>query len=107
MEDIKKSLLEKGERINRIKEELCAIGEMRPGTLSKQFQKSGEKSRGYYQLSYTLNMKSKTEYVQEEFVKDVGLQVENYKRFKKLIKEWVELAIENSRLKMNLVKRFK
>ncbi len=50
-------------RIEKIKGELAAIGEMRPGSLTKQYKNREERSGAYYQLSYTLDMKSRTEYI--------------------------------------------
>jgi hypothetical protein len=86
-------------RIERIKGELAAIDEMRPGSLTEQFKEPGDQ-RGYYQLSYTQGGRSRTEYVSRDFVRDVRRQVVNYKRFKALTAEWIELSIEQSRLKM-------
>lgn len=89
-------------RIEKIKGELTAIEEMRPGSLTEQYKDPSKKSGAHYQLSYTLDMKSRTEYVQRDFVPDVRRQIENYKRFKDLVAEWVALGIEQSRLKMKL-----
>jgi hypothetical protein len=86
-------------RIERIKAELVAIDEMRPGSLTEQFKKPNDE-RGYYQLSYTHGGRSRTEYVSRDFVRDVRRQVGNYKRFKALTAEWIDLSIEQSRLKM-------
>ena len=86
-------------RIERIKTDLVAIDEMRPGSLTEQF-KAPDDRRGYYQLSYTQGGRSRTEYVAREFVRDVRRQVANYKRFKALTTEWIELSIERSRLKI-------
>ena len=86
-------------RIERIKTDLAAIDEMRPGSLTEQFKAPGDR-RGYYQLSYTQGGRSRTEYVAREVVRDVRRQVANYKRFKALTGEWVELSIEQSRLKI-------
>ncbi len=94
------SRLEK--RINQIKRELQSIGEMRPGSLTRQFQRPQAKKGGFYQISYTYNMKSKTEYVRPEFVKELQEQIKNYKKFKKLTKEWIDLALEYSKLKIKL-----
>jgi hypothetical protein len=47
----------------------------------------------YYQLSYTLDMKSRTEYIRRECVSDIRRQIRNYKRFKKLSGEWIALGI--------------
>jgi hypothetical protein len=86
-------------RIERIKAELVTIDEMRPGSLTEQLKKPNDQ-RGYYQLSYTHGGRSRTEYVSRDFVRDVRRQVVNYKRFKVLTAEWIDLSIEQSRLKM-------
>jgi hypothetical protein len=87
------------ERIERIKAELVSIDEMRPGSLTEQFRKPDDE-RGYYQLSYTHGGRGRTEYVSRDFVRDVRRQIVNYKRFKELTAEWIDLSIEQSRLKM-------
>ena len=91
-------------RIEKIKQLLLDIGEMRPGSLTMQYQKPKEKKGGFYQISYTYKMRSKTEYVRPEFVKDLKGQIANFKKFKNLMQEWIDLAIENSRLKMKIAK---
>jgi len=96
-----------GIKIEKVKVELQQIGEMRPGSLTKQYQKPAEKRGGYYQISYTYKMRSRTEYVRPEFVEDLQMQVDNFKRFKTLTQKWIDLAIEYSRLKMDLAKRSK
>jgi hypothetical protein len=85
-------------RIELIKKSLVAIDAMRPGVISRQYSKYGNEKRGYYQISFTYKMKSKTEYLRPEFVGLLKKQVENYKLFKRLIKEWVGLSIEHSKL---------
>ncbi len=94
-------------RIDKIKEELQLIGEMRPGTLSKQYKDPKEKRGEYYQLSFTHKMKSRTEYIRPVFVKEIKGKVKTYKKFKKLVAGWIDLSIEYSRLKINLAKRNK
>jgi hypothetical protein len=86
-------------RIERIKTELIAIDEMRPGSLTEQLKKP-DAQRGYYQLSYTHGGKSRTEHVPRDCVREVRRQIVNYKRFKALIAEWIDLSIEQCRLKM-------
>lgn len=89
-------------RINRIKTELTAIDDMRPGSLTCQY-KDPENQRGpRYQLSYTRDMKGRTEYVAQDCVRETRRQIATYKRFKALTTEWVDLSIERSRLKMSL-----
>ena len=95
-EEIKK--IEK--RIEKIKVELTRVGDMRPGSLTKQYRDKEKKSGQYYQLSYTHEMKSRTNYVRQECVADVRKQINNYKRFKELTTEWVALGIEHSQLSM-------
>ncbi len=94
-------------RIARIKEELRRIGEMRPGSLTYQYQRPKEKKGGFYQISYTYRMKSKTEYVKAEFVQDLKGQIVTFKRFKNLMQQWVDLAIQHSQMKIKLAKEGK
>ena len=91
-------------RIEKIKAELAEMGEMRPGSLTRQYKDPESQSGPYYQLSYTLDMKSRTEYIRRECVSDIRRQIRNYKRFKKLNAEWIVLSIEHSRLAMKLAR---
>ena len=91
-------------RIETIKAKLAAIDEMRPGSLSRQYKDPADQSGTYYQLSYTRDMRSRTEYIAREALSDVRRQIDNYKRFKALTDEWVDLSIERSRLKMRLAR---
>jgi len=90
-----------------IKKELMTIGEMRPGSLTYQYQRPKEKKGGFYQISYTYRMKSKTEYVKAEFVQDLKGQIATYKRFKKLMQQWVDLSLRHSQMKIKLAKEGK
>jgi len=90
-----------------VKKELMSIGEMRPGSLTYQYQRPKEKKGGFYQISYTYRMKSKTEYVKAEFVQDLTGQIATFKRFKKLIQQWVGLSIRHSQMKIKLAKERK
>ena len=91
-------------RIERIKEALAKIGPMRPGSLTRQYKKPKEKSGPYWQISYTRNMKSRSDYVRREYVAGIRKEITSYKRFKKLMDEWVELSIEASKLKIKIEK---
>ena len=85
-------------RIGSIKAQLAGIEDMRPGSLTRQY-KDPENRRGpYYQLSYTRQMRSRTEYVPRE--PEVRREIRNYKRFKALTAQWIALSIEQSRLMM-------
>lgn len=97
------SLIEK--QIAAIKAELMKIGEMRPGSLTRQYRNPKDKTGPFYQLSYTQKTKSKTEYVRDHQVDDLQKQVDTYKKFKQLIDRWVELSIERSKLKRDIANR--
>jgi len=100
-----KRLTQIDQRIGKIKAELAALGEMRPGSLTCQYKDPDSGSGAYYQLSYTLDMKSRKDYIPRDWVKEVRRQVGNYKRFKSLSAEWVALSIERCRLTMKLTRR--
>ncbi|MCP4393651.1 MAG: hypothetical protein GY804_05215, partial [Alphaproteobacteria bacterium] len=85
-------------KIAVIKLELQNLGAMRPGTLTKQYKNPKNKEGGYYQLSYTHKMKSKTEYVRLQFLEEIKRETENYKIFKRLTEEWSDLALQLSQL---------
>ena len=99
-------------QIEKVKAGLLKIGEMRPGSLSKQYsacQKPGckcvdpmkpQKHGPFYQLSYSHRGKSTTQFVRPQFVPEVRKQLAAYKTFKKLTEKWVALALELSKLKM-------
>lgn len=99
-----KKLAQIERKIAGIKEKLVEVGEMRPGSLTYQYQKPKEKKGGFYQISYTHHMKSRTEYVRKEFVKDIRRQITTFKKFRCLVQEWTDLAIEHSKLKMKIEK---
>lgn len=100
-----KRLAEIDKRIARIKAELAAIEDMRPGSLTRQYKDPKGQSGPFYQLSYTRDMKSRTEYIPRDWVREVRGQIRNHKRFKILITQWTALSIERCRLKMKLARR--
>ena len=89
-------------RIERIKSELVKIEAMRPGSLTKQYKDPRKQTGPYHQLSYTFEMRSRTEYIRNEYVRDIRRQVKLYKRHKQLNADWVSLSIEHSKLAMKL-----
>lgn len=100
---VKQNLMFFDKKINKIKEKILAIGDMRTGSLTKQFPKNEKtKKRGYYQISYTHKMKSKTEYVKPEDVLKIRNEIKEYKRFKLLIQQWIDLAIQKSKFEKSL-----
>src|ERR1039457_7663955 len=86
--------------IDRIKRALLEIGPMRPGSLTRQYKDPPHQAGAYWQISYTRRMKSRTEYVRREWVKEIRRQTATHKRFKRLVDQWIDLSIEHSRLTM-------
>ena len=86
-------------RIEKIKQALAALGDMRPGSLSVQTRSWGGQ---YRQLSYTHLGKGHTEYVPQKRAKEVKRQIATYRKFRELTQEWVNLAIELCKLKTTL-----
>jgi len=104
-------------RIARIKDQLVTIGEMRPGSLSKQYNVCGtpgcrckdpvnpQRHGPYYQLSYVHRNKSTSQFIRPEFLREARAQVAEYRRFRKLVEAWVDLALEHAKLKLELAKK--
>ena len=103
-------------RIDKIKIELQLIGEMRPGSLNKQYTKCGRqgcrcqdpenpKRHGpYNQLSYVHHGKSTTQFIQKPQLSGVKKQLANYKKFRALTTEWVDLALDLAKEKLKIEK---
>ena len=95
--------------IARIKQALAALGELRPGSLSQQYNVCGkptcrckasppEKHGPYYQVSYTRKGRSGTKFVRREQVASVKRQLRNYTKLRQLVDRWVEAGAELSNL---------
>lgn len=91
-------------RIKSIRADLEQIEEMRPGSLTQQYNQRGGKRWPYWQISYT-QKRSKTEYIRDEFVNQIKSEIAEYKKFKSLMEKWVELSIELSKEKIKIRKK--
>ncbi len=91
-------------RIVRIKAALQKIGPMRPGSLTRQYRDPENRTGAYWQISYTRQMKSRTEYVRRAWVSEIRKQIAMHKRFKRLVEQWGDLSIEHSQLTMRIAK---
>jgi hypothetical protein len=103
-------------RLARIKQELQAIGDMRPGSLNQQYTVCGKdgcrcvdpdrpKKHGpYYQLSYVHDGKSTTQFIGKKSLEGVRQQLENYKKFRELTTEWIDLALKLAKEKLRIEK---
>jgi hypothetical protein len=98
-------------QIEKVKRELVALGDLRPGSLSTQYNVCGtpgcrckatppEKHGPYYQVSYTRKGKSSTKFVKQKDLPAVRKQLKNYERMKLLTDRWIDLATEISTLRL-------
>jgi hypothetical protein len=105
------------QRIQQIKAELAALGEMRPGSLSKQYNVCGkpncrckdpqnpQRHGPYYQLSWVHQAKSTTQFIRRPFLPQVRAQIATYNKFRKLTDEWVSLALPLAQTKLQAARQ--
>ena len=86
-------------KIGMLKRRLAHLGNMRPGTLSVQYRNPAKKMTPFNQISYTLNGKSRSEYVRPENLAAVSRELDNYRTFKRIGSELVALSIQASRMR--------
>jgi hypothetical protein len=101
-DELKLEIAQVEEAISQIKNELMNIGDMRPGNLTQQSHPSKSPNHPYYQLSYTHNSRSRTEYIREAFVEEIEGQIAEYERFRQLISQWTTLAIQKATAQLKL-----
>jgi len=100
------------QRINQLKLQLTALGPMRPGSLSRQYNVCGKpgcrckdpktprRHGPYYQLNYVFGGKKVSEFVRPQNLKQVRAQLANYKRFRRLTERWIGSALQLAHLEM-------
>lgn len=93
-------------RIQKIKLELQNIGDMRAGSLNEQYSVCGvegcicadpekpKKHGPYFQLSFVHLGKSSSQFIQKEFVAKTKKQLLEFKKFKLLTSEWIDLSLK-------------
>jgi len=98
-------------RVQRIKEELLALGDLRPGSLSKQYNVCGtpgcrckadppKKHGPYYQISWTRNGKSTTRFVRRPYLPEVRREIKTYRRLQSLVNQWIDLSTQICELRL-------
>jgi hypothetical protein len=104
-------------QIEKIKAKLSVIGDMHPGSLSQQFNICGtkgcrckdpedpKKHGPYYQLSYVIKGRSTSRFIAPEYVPEIKKQIANYKLFKKLTQDWLDVATSLSKMKAAFAKK--
>jgi len=96
-------------QIAAIKRELLQLEELRPGSLSRQYNVCGSpgcrckakpphKHGPYYHLSYTRKGKGGTRSVNRADLPLIRTQLANYARLRDLVDRWIDLASELSDL---------
>ena len=99
------------QRIESVKHDIAKLGDLRPGAMSLQYNICGNpacrckadppiKHGPYPQVSFTWRGKSTTQSVRADEVEEVRLQLENYHRLRELVDQWIDLALELSRLRL-------
>lgn len=102
-------------RIEEIKKQLLALGDLRPGSLSQQYNVCGkpdcrckadppEKHGPYYQLGWTRNRKSTTRFVRPPDLPEVRRELKNYERLQTLMKRWIDLSMEVCEIKTKIAR---
>jgi hypothetical protein len=100
-------------QIAAIKRELAQLEELRPGSLSRQYNVCGspgcrckatppQKHGPYYHLSYTRKGKGGTRLVKKGDLSAIRAELANYARLRNLVDRWIDLATELSDLKLQL-----
>jgi hypothetical protein len=82
-------------RIEKLKRKITGLGDMRPGSLTRQSRSWG---KSYWQLSYTHRGKGGTGYVSNERYREVKRQTDNYRKFREMCLKLVDLSIELGKL---------
>lgn len=97
-------------KIQGIKIALQTLGPLRPGSLSRQYhvcRKAGcrcqnpDKPRRhgpYYHLDYVHHGKKTTRFIRQEQLAQVRSQLANYKQLRRLLDQWITLALEQAEL---------
>jgi hypothetical protein len=99
-------------KIATLKAALATLGDLRPGTLSEQYNVCGKpgcrckaspprKHGPYYQVSFTWQGKSQTQFVRREDVPAVRKQLRNYQRLRTLVDTWIGVGMDLARLRLD------
>ena len=113
---ITRTLQQIEQRIQLVKTQLAALGEMRPGSLSRQYNVCGkpgcrckdpehpQRHGPYYQLSWVHRGQSTSQFIRRPFVSQVKAQLATYKTFRRLTEQWVALALQAAQLRLQAAK---
>jgi hypothetical protein len=100
------------QKIETLKARLLFLADMRPGSLSRQYNVCGKpgcrckdpqnpKRHGpYYQLNYVYQGKKTSQFIRPADLAQVRAELATFKKFRRLTDQWVGLALERAKLKL-------
>ena len=107
-----KSIQKIEEKIETLKAQLLALGAMRPGSLSRQYNVCGKpgcrckdpkeprRHGPYYQLNYVYRGKKTSQFIRPDDLKEVRVELACYKKFRRLTDQWIGLALQAAQLQL-------
>ncbi len=99
-------------RIAQLQEEIVSLGAaLQPGILTQQYNVCGkagcrckadppQRHGPYYQLSFTRQGKSRTQFVKPADLRLVRQQIRNYQRLRTMVDQWISWGMELARLEL-------
>jgi len=102
-------------QIAKLKQELLELGDLHPGSLSRQYNVCGKpgcrckdpknprRHGPYHKVSYVYRGRSTSRFVSRDQVKEIQAELANYKRFRKLTDAWVGLALKLAKEKRKMM----
>jgi hypothetical protein len=98
-------------KIAKLKAALMTLGDLQPGSLSEQYNVCGtpgchckadppRKHGPYYQVSFTWQGRSRSQFVRREHVATVRQHLRTYQRLRALVEQWIAAGLELSRLRL-------
>jgi hypothetical protein len=97
-------------QIQNLKNQLGALGPLRPGSLSRQYhvcrkpgcrcQKPDKPQRHgpYYHLDYVHHGKKTTRFIRSAYLPEVRQQLANFKKLRRLVDQWITLSLHRSEI---------
>jgi hypothetical protein len=88
--------------IENAKNRLADCGPMRPGSLTRQTRRNRNRQSygSYWHLTFAFQGKIHTQYVAATYVKQIKEEIQNFKRFRKIIDQLIDLSLQRSRANM-------
>lgn len=100
------------QQIKTLKARLLAVDDLRPGSLSRQYNVCGKpgcrckdphrpKRHGpYYQLNYVFRGKKTSQFIRAADLAQVRAELANYKTLRRLLDQWIGLALQRAQIKL-------